>query len=220
MVRCLRCLSWLLGLGHPKNMTTAMVVGGALVWQSGMAVDADGSPNAYSPNGDGLDYLANAGKPGGWFGIAVNQSGVPYIQGPNDPSPGKYISTTSLVDQTKAVNDPHRYVDSEAVNYITMTHALSSYGVRVGDCAAVCYGDTMAGAVVADVGPHLGEGSIALAKTLGINPDPKRGGCDSGVRFAVFPKTRTGWPRADYAQAGLAYLEGWGGQFRLLAALP
>ena len=192
-----------------------------MCWMSGLAVDADGAFTAYHPDGyPGLDYLENAGHFGRWWALATNQFGVPYVQGPSDPAPGFYISTTSLVDSTKAVNDPRRYVDSETVNYITMTHALSTYGVRVGDCAAVSYGDTLAGVIVADIGPHLGEGSIALAKALGINPDPKRGGCDSGVRFAVFPKTRTGWPRADYAQAGLAYLEGWGGSFRLKASLP
>src|SRR5258708_2675267 len=88
----------------------------AKVVLAGLAVDADGSPHAYAPSGSGLqglDYLANAGHSGNWWGIATDSHGMPYIQGPNTPAPGYYVSTTALEDGSKAVNDPARYVNSE-----------------------------------------------------------------------------------------------------------
>src|SRR5690349_18244953 len=36
---------------------------GVIEFYGGMQVNADGSPHAYHPQGKGLDYLANAGKP-------------------------------------------------------------------------------------------------------------------------------------------------------------
>lgn len=45
-------------------------------------------------------------------------------------------------------------------------------------------------AVVGDIGPHkkLGEGSVALAKALGINPSPNFGGEDSHViHYSLVP---------------------------------
>lgn len=45
-------------------------------------------------------------------------------------------------------------------------------------------------AVVGDIGPHkkLGEGSVALAKALGINPSPTRGGEDAHiVEITILP---------------------------------
>jgi hypothetical protein len=53
----------------------------AFYYSSGLNIDADGAPNAYSPNDTGIDYLANAGSPGNWWGIATDGSGKPYIQG-------------------------------------------------------------------------------------------------------------------------------------------
>ena len=52
---------------------------GTLYWTCPLMVDADGSPHAYHPDGSppGLDYLANAGSPGNWWGIACNSSGDP-----------------------------------------------------------------------------------------------------------------------------------------------
>lgn len=40
---------------------------------------------------------------------------------------------------------------------------------------------------MADIGPHPGEGSIAMADALGIPSSPKHGGVDSGVTYVAFP---------------------------------
>lgn len=65
-------------------------------------------------------------------------------------------------------------------------------GVRLGDYAAVMYKGRTAFAIYGDRGPRgvLGEGSIALARALGINADPNKGGVSGGVTYIVFPGSR------------------------------
>jgi hypothetical protein len=53
-----------------------------------MAIDADGAPNAYSPEDTGRDELANAGAPPHWNGIITDRVGSPLIQLKRDPFPG------------------------------------------------------------------------------------------------------------------------------------
>src|ERR1035437_1947441 len=77
----------------------------AFFYESGMTIDADGAPNAYHPDNTGLDDLANAGSPENWQGLAKNADGEPFVQGPDDPFPGYYVSATALSDRTKPVND-------------------------------------------------------------------------------------------------------------------
>ncbi len=170
---------------------------GALVYSGGLAIDADGAPNAYEPDGKGLDHLANAGKPGNWWGLAT-KNGEPVVQGASDPYPGYYVSTTALENKRYATTDPRRYVDSGKVPYVVLPPALLKEA-RLGDFAAVINESNgrVAYAQVADIGPKdkLGEGSIALADALGVKSDPKRGGARSGIRYVVFPKSGDGKPR-------------------------
>jgi hypothetical protein len=69
-------------------------------------------------------------------------------------------------------------------------------GVRLGDVAAVIYRGRVAYAIYGDEGPpqKIGEGSIALARALGIDADPVVGGADEGVEFVVFPGSGDGSP--------------------------
>ena len=53
---------------------------GSFYWTGGIEVDADGAPDAYNPSNTGIDYLANAGSPGDWWGISTDSSGTPYVQ--------------------------------------------------------------------------------------------------------------------------------------------
>lgn len=199
------------------------LVGDAFVWRSGMAIDADGSPHAYGPHGvAALDYLANAGHPGNWWGVVTNDSGLPVVQGENDPAPGFYISCTSLVDRSKTKYDPRRYVDSETVPFVTCTRDMKQRGCMLGDVAMVFYGAGECAAVVADIGPHPGEGSIALARELGIPHDPKNGGVSApAVSYVVFKQSAMGWPRANEdvkAQAEKLF-DAWGSFERLAYVL-
>lgn len=189
-----------------------------------MAVDADGSPHAYSPRGSGLDaldYLANAGSPGGWYGLACDDAGEPAIQGMDDPAPGYYVSTTALQNHSKGLTDPRRYVDSEAIPYIAIPPELHHVGVKLGDLCVVQFGSKRCGAVVADVGPRgvFGEGSIALAIVLGIPASPKHGGAVHGVEYMVFPGTTAGFPMSagDIQVDSQSLFEQWGGSERYIA---
>lgn len=174
-------------------------------WTSGMNIDADGAPMAYSPvlsNLPSLDALANAGHPDNWWGIVTKNgkpTGEPVVQGPTNPAPGYYVSPTSLCDRSKSVGDPLRYVDSSSFPYISVPPELIHKCVHIGDVVIVKYGEAWSPAVVADVGPHgkIGEGSIALAKALGIPSNARHGGVDKGVAFTIYIGSTQGhvWPR-------------------------
>ena len=185
-------LGWEILEDPPAKVTTIAGVdvykgvnssGSYIKYTAKMSIDADGSPHAYHPNDIGLDYLANAGNRGNWWGLATNASGNPYIQGENDPAPGYYVSTTSLTNSGYSNSDPRRYVDSETVAYIAIPPQLQNHGVKLG--ADVLVTNTNNGktskAIVADIGPknEIGEGSIKLADNLGIPSNPKNGGIGS-----------------------------------------
>ena len=165
--------------------------GAALVYQTGATVNGDGSPHCYHPDpGKGLDYLANAGSPGNWWGIETDDSGKPVVQSIYDVAPGYYVSTTALVVPGVPQGFPERYVDSERYPFMVVPGNFG-YGWKVGD-VGFCYnlgtGDNMF-CCTGDVGPtnHVGEVSMLLARCLGVNYDPKRGGVERGIAYVVFP---------------------------------
>jgi hypothetical protein len=199
-------------------------IDGAVCFRSGMEIDADGGPHAYAPpqlsalfGVHGLDYLANAGKPGNWYGL-VCVNGEPVVQGPEDPAPGYFVSPTALADHSKAETNPARYVNAEVVPYISVPPDLKARGVQLGDLCVVGYRDGWCPAIVADIGPHgkYGEGSIALANVLGLASSPRNGGTDRGVTYVIFPGTSKGWPR-DFAEDAATLLAGWGGPTKILS---
>lgn len=200
----------------------------AFLYVTGMAIDADGAPHAYNPTDTGLDYLANAGRPGNWWGIVTDtgrSDGKPVIQGASDPAPGYYVSATSLEDTRYTRIQQRRYVDAETIPYIVLpSEVLRATGMRLGDFAWVRHttSDKSCFALFADGGPagKIGEGSIALAKALGINPSPKRGGISSPlVSYLAFPGsgTRVPVPVADINRLGAAALAKFGGSTRYKA---
>lgn len=170
----------------------------AFFYRSIMAIDADGSPRAYNPQNTGLDDLKHAGRPGHWTGIVTHNDkpwGRPVIQKSTDPAPGYYVSQTALSDFNKHFTDPKAYVDSEKIPYIVLPKK-NSFGAVLGDMA-VAYNiknGRLAYAVYADTDVGIGEGSIALARMLGINPNPRTGGTGSqaNVIYLVFPKSGRG----------------------------
>jgi hypothetical protein len=185
-----------------RNPRLVNLLGGIVFYEGGLQIDADGSPRAYGPNNSGLDYTANAGHPGDWYGVITDQHGNPVLQGSNDPYPGMYVSTTALQDHTKQNADPARYIDSEKVNYISVASDLMKlYGIRMGDIAAVYYRNTntLCSAVCADVGPRrkYGEGSIGLAGQLGVNNNARHGGVDNNVVTIIFINSHSSWPIDD-----------------------
>jgi hypothetical protein len=212
--------------------TTVKVFPDSLAWCAGLEVDVDGSPKAYSPpacidpNGP-LDDLRNAGTPGNYYGIVCNDFGIPYVQGPDDPQPGYYVSSSALVDHTKAAQDPLRYVDAEVVPFLAVPPELVRCGARMGSLAMVSYKDRISAAILGDVGPHnkVGEGSYALHRALGVDPQrakPKHYlvGIDSGVRTVVFfgSVANPAWPRdvKEFSDVAAALFMKWGGADRLM----
>ncbi len=203
----------------------------AFFFTQGMTVDADGSPRCYHPkNKPGLDHPANGGRPGNWWGVVTDngkRNGKPIIQGPDDPAPGFYVSTTSLIDGTKNRKDPARYVNSEEVPYFVLP-PKPKHGAVKGDLGMIINlkNQKCIGGVYADVGPvaHLGEGSIAAARALGINDSPRFGGTSKGIVYVVFPGTRSrpAWPwTPKELQAKTKELfKAWGGMAQVNALYP
>ena len=192
----------------------------AIAFSAGMTIDADGAYRAYHPNGvKGLDYLANAGRPGNWWALVTQNgkpSGKPVIQEADDPAPGYYISTTSLQDEGCERIDPRRYVDSESIPFLVLPKG-TTFDAELGDFGYLIDTRRKAeyGCVFADIGPkdHIGEGSIALARALGIPFNPRKGGTSQGVIYVVFPGSRNGWPLSDeeIQEQAKARFEEWGG---------
>jgi lysophospholipase L1-like esterase len=91
-----------------------------------------------------------------------------------------------------------RSVDPTLLNFFVLPIGFEAKhpGVKLGDLAAVTYRGKVAYAIYADRGPRgqIGEGSVKLARALGINADPNRGGASGGVTYVVFPGSGTGRP--------------------------
>jgi hypothetical protein len=196
----------------------------AFFYESGMTIDADGAPNAYHPDNIGLDDLSNAGSPGNWQGLAKNENGEPFVQGPDDPFPGYYVSATALADRTKPVNDPTRYVDASKIPFIVLPGAMArQIGARPGDFAVVFNqrNGQSSYAIFGDVGPsdRIGEGSVALAENLGIRSDARNGGARRGILFLVFPGSGNGRPRTieEINSESEKLLQAWGTTSQLAA---
>jgi hypothetical protein len=194
----------------------------AFFFVSGFAVDADGSPFAYHPRDFGLDALHNAGADGHWWALVTDQSGNPVIQGDSDPAPGYYVSMTALEDRTISnARNPRHFVDATAIPYISLPPVALKYS-RLGDLAVVINLENgrMADAIIADVGPgdRIGEGSIALAESLGIDPNPRYIGAAGNIMYVVFPDSGDGTPLRieDIHAIAQSEFELWGGEQRAM----
>jgi len=206
----------------------------AFFWSHSLQVDADGAPNAYSPNDKGIDYLANAGHPGNWWGIATDSGGRPYVQGSypkgsHAPCPGFYVSTTSLEDRAYRSSDTRHYANAVELNFIVLplSSAIRETGAHLGDIAFVynTNNNKHAFAVYGDEGPgnKIGEGSVALHQALGSNPYNSAGtrvvrGIDSGVVVVVFPGSKIGSgtipSQEKLTSSGEEVFDKWGGMDR------
>ena len=140
-------------------------------------VDVDGAANAYGPNeSKALDFEKHAhvgsklsGKVVGY--LTEKDHRTPVKQGPNDPYPGYYISTTAFYDRSvDNEHDPRRYVDAAKINYLVLGNFGIRNHVKLGDFAAVYSSRTKKSvfAIVGDEGNPSGcEGSLALVQALG-----------------------------------------------------
>jgi len=204
---------------------------GTLFWTQVLAVDGDGHPECYHPeDSPGLDYLANAGDTGNWWGISCDPdtTGKPYVQTSSDPAPGFYVSTTALADGAFPKSSPSKYVNSGTVPFIVLpSNPKFSGNQTLGDLAMVFNNANgkYTFAIYADIGPsnQIGEGSMALADALGIPNSPKTGGTSNETLAVIFfPGSKIGWPRSnDELQAEAHKLfNDWGGYASCKAGLP
>lgn len=193
---------------------------------------------------DGLDNLANGGRPGDLYGMAKRHDGKLCILN-DDANGGHYISPTAwnrnragAMPQGVAWNpcEPTNYVNSETINYVALPGGTGQLGVHQGDIVAVANWDTnqTAYAIFADVGGKagpLGEGSIALATALTLEANPKGGGkpgthssAKDRIAYLVFPKTHqlVTWPlqQSQIDAEGAKLMSAWGGvpKFRTAAS--
>lgn len=179
------------------------IVENRITYTCGMKVDFDGAPNAYSPPNSGLpelDSYQNAGRPGHWYGVVTNSDGTPIVQGPSDPFPGYWISQTSLNNHALPRTNPRRYVDSTKIPYVAVPpQLLDEEGLKLGDVAYVqnLKNGLSSAAVIADVGPHthIGEGSVALCRALGLDAG-RHGGASKGIAYTLYLASYSGWPRS------------------------
>jgi hypothetical protein len=199
--------------------------GDALLYKAGATICGDGSPHCYhKDNSQALDYLANAGHPGSWWGVATDSSGQPIVQSIFDSAPGYYVSTTAHVVPNIPDNYQERYIDSERYPYIVVPGSFG-YNWGLGDVAFV-YNTTDGNnmyAATCDIGPkdHIGEVSCLLARCLGMNPDPKKGGVSEGVVYCVFPGSDSKYrPWREKCQVAIDHFEAWGGLPKLKGLIP
>lgn len=153
-----------------------------------MNVDVDGAPNAYGPPGyRTLDYEKNAHHDarlnGKVVGYLTRRDGrTPYLQGPHDPCPGYYISTTDYRDdRIDDDRNPRKYLDARRINYVVLGDFAHHHHVRLGDFVLVHSARThrTVYAIVGDSGnPSGAEGSLALLQHLGY---PFHNGKDDAV---------------------------------------
>ncbi len=167
----------------PRKISAEIVVA--------MAIDVDGAPNSYGPNNAlALDYELNAhvgAKPSGKIVgyLTRNDDGrTPIRQGPRDPYPDFYISTSGYEDKSNnRREDPRRYVNAAEINYTLLAAVAKNAGVRCGDFCVVHSLRTRftVYAIVGDSGNSRGaEGSLALLQRLGYDvKDGKSGGEDA-----------------------------------------
>lgn len=176
---------------------------GSYSFIAGMAIDGDGangqsSAPVYAPKGytpEPLDYLANAGGPGDWYGIVTHsgaQNGTPVVQEFGDPAPLAYVSATSYKFSGKDRKDPRAYLDSNAVPFIVVpSHWRNEVEGIVLGCRATIHDKhscKILEAIVGDFGPRnkTGEASIACAKFFGVPSSPKNGGTEEKRFTYVF----------------------------------
>jgi len=145
-----------------------------------------------------LDFLANAGGPGNWFGVVTDtgeKDGTPVKQKASGPAPGAFVSATSYRWPELARIDPLAYVDAASVPYIVLPSHWRrlAVGVVLGCKATVKdikTGKVLNAAGVLDFGPRakVGEASIACAQFFDVPASPKNGGTsEKRFIYTFFP---------------------------------
>lgn len=166
---------------------------GRVHFTADMDIDADGANGqngkraAYMVNNTGSEDLANGGmgmKNGKVIGISDWFDDIVILENgqPREFPGGIIASKTAYRFKGIGHDTPEAYVDSETVPYIVVSPRIRNRasGIVLG-CKARLTNLTNGAkvdAVVADIGPvaKIGEASIAAARAIGVNPNPRTGG--------------------------------------------
>lgn len=104
----------------------------------------------------------------------------------------------SYQNQTAGVDSTGKALDASVLPYIVVPGVSSRWsyrnaGIKMGTIAAVIYNGKIEYGIVGDVGPQsiVGEASYAMAKRLGINPNPSHGGTSTGVTYVIFKDAKS-----------------------------
>lgn len=95
--------------------------------------------------------------------------------------------------QTATTDSKGAYLDAATLPFVVVPGVSTRWsyktaGIAMGTVAAVIYNGKVEFGIVGDIGPTtiIGEASYAMAKNLGINPNPSTGGVSSGVTYIFF----------------------------------
>src|SRR6185369_16467436 len=96
-------------------------------------------------------------------------------------------------NQTSATDSHGDPLDSASLPFVVVPlpsarFDASAAGLEFGSVIAVIYRDKVEYGVFGDEGPTsiIGEASVAMATSLGIDADPSTGGADGGVSYIAF----------------------------------
>jgi hypothetical protein len=99
----------------------------------------------------------------------------------------------SYSPQTSAVDSAGRYLDASSLPFVVVPRPSDRFdyrqaGLALGSAVAVIRGGRVEYGVIGDTGPAgiIGEASYAMARSLGIDPDPAAGGTDEAVTYIAF----------------------------------
>lgn len=161
-------------------------IGPSSAYTAPAAIDFDGDPHAYAPENSGLatsDFLANAGRPGNWWGIKTDngeRNGNPIVG-----SDGYYISQTSLQIGGQALN-------AQSVPFVALPRGFA--GAKLGDYVLLVNNETgqKCWAIYGDVSPRQAkvEMSPAAARLIGVGFE-KRGTTSAAgsITATIYPGT-------------------------------
>jgi hypothetical protein len=98
-----------------------------------------------------------------------------------------------FMDQTAASDSAGEPLDAANLPFVVIPGKSTRFdyrmaGLAMGSVVAVIYESEVVYGVLGDVGPtaYIGEASYRMAELLGIDPDPRTGGIESGVSYIAF----------------------------------
>ena len=112
-----------------------------------------------------------------------------------------------------------QYVNAEAIPYFTLPEGYESFGIALGDIAAIIFGEKIEFAIFANISHSfkLSAGSLALVRILGLHyfdGDIRLKGIPEDVIYLIFPGSGDGTPQSPEAirQQGKILFTKLGGQ--------